>query len=80
MSGPWWTLRPGASLCTNSYSVSVGISLVGLQYFHVTACVDTMQAYGCSSNIVVIAAGDAVRGLLYLLGREGMPIATRGMI
>ena len=35
MSGPWWTLRPGASLCTH-YIINVGRSLVGLHYFHVT--------------------------------------------
>ena len=46
------------SICTNC-SINVGRSLVGLHYFHVTASVDTMQAYGrfvryCSH---MIAAG-----------------------
>ena len=66
MLGSWWNLFPGASLCTN-YCISVGISPVGLHCFNVTAGVGNMQARptGASSIFAVIAAGDAVRGLLH---------------
>ena len=66
-------MRPGASLRNNYSSTDTGRSLVGLHYFMSRPARMPCRPMGVSSIIVVIAAGDVVRGVLYLFAGGAGP-------